>query len=127
MKSSPRLPPIRRVLAENSLDIHHLADLVAGKHDKGATKAELQEAYRNGYRDGRDDDDRFNDRDDDDGDDLSWYEVARFCYARIAQLNDKEAEFIRNMYRLTTSGRTPSEKQGRWLDDVYFRLSRKRK
>lgn len=106
---------IKRVLKENNLDIHALADMVTGNGEKGATKAELQDAYRAGFRDG-------SRADDDDDDTLSWREVAKFCLARARRLKPHEHDFVEQMVGWTARGRQPSEKQARWLDYLYARL-----
>jgi hypothetical protein len=110
---------IKRVLKENDLDFHTLADMVAGGCDQGATNAALQDMYQDGYRAGYRDAGRAADGGDDT---LSWREVARFCLARSAWLKAHERDFVEQMVGWTARGREPSSKQARWLDYLYVRL-----
>ncbi len=59
-------------------------------------------------------------------DDLStWYELALWCQDEGAgHLSEKEADFIDNMVRMLRFGGEPSEKQAKWMRDIYARLSR---
>jgi hypothetical protein len=51
---------------------------------------------------------------------IVWGRMAMFCYARQAQMNARERQFIASM--LVWRGE-PSEKQRDWLIDLYSRLS----
>jgi hypothetical protein len=114
---------LKRALAANGLDLHDLADRLTRQNKSEPDVAALLQARREGFRQGY----RAAQEDFDTSDTLTWREVAEFCAARSDLLQPYEAKFVRQMEAWTARGRTPSEKQGRWLDLIYSRLNRTRR
>lgn len=53
-------------------------------------------------------------------------EMAEFCHARLGQLkDDKQRDFVRDMYRITVLRRTLSPKQLAWLSSIYIQIGGK--
>jgi hypothetical protein len=53
------------------------------------------------------------------GDATNWQRMAAFCREHLPKLNAKEVEFVRVM--LDRHGE-PSEKQAKWLTDIFVRV-----
>src|SRR5262249_2425438 len=98
------------------LDIHALADGIG--QPSGLSKAEMQkisvenelgdQMFRNANLD----------------EEPSWYEIAVECAARPDRLRDeREKTFVRDMTRRLVRGGEPTEKQRKWLRDIYARVA----
>ena len=55
----------------------------------------------------------------------SWHEIALWCQQRNERLREKEREFVSDMASRTV-WRDPTEKQGKWLKSIFYRLGGKR-
>jgi hypothetical protein len=111
---------VRALKAEN-LDIHALADNVNG--EKRFSEQDAAEIYLRGLEEGRRQADRDGGFHNVDG--PSWHEIALECHAHSAALrNPAEKGFVADMVRRTVHGGQPTEKQAKWLRDIYTRIRR---
>jgi hypothetical protein len=113
---------ITRTLKGADLDIHTLADRIGG-----ISKADMKRLYDAGYDAGM----RATENNQHGNIDFhnidgtpAWHEIARFCQRRADRLREKEREFVNDMTARTV-WREPSEKQGKWLKSIYYRLGGK--
>ena len=113
---------IIRTLAAAQLDIHALADAVGRSNAKTYTREEVVEIYRRGIADGRRKAEAESALMFRSVDEPSWSDIARECAARPKLLHDdREREFVDHMVRRLVHGGEPSEKQAKWLRDIYAR------
>lgn len=52
-----------------------------------------------------------------------WRAMAEFLASREELLSPKEADFIANMRRLIRRGGTPTDRQRKWLHDIYAKIT----
>jgi hypothetical protein len=114
---------IKRTLQSSGSDIHEFAERLKGKQ-RSLSEAEMNKIYKAGYQDGKDAgavDRGFNNAG------PSWHEMATFCaeHHLAGALSERERQFINDMVRWC-SRREPSEKQGKWLHSIYYKLGRGR-
>ena len=108
---------ILRTLEGAGADIHELAERVEGRK---LSQAEMQRIYDKAYRDGRADAGFGS------VDPPSFYEMAcEIKHKANGRLREKEHEFVADMVRWCAR-REPSEKQAKWLHDIYCRIGRHR-
>lgn len=106
---------IQRTLKKHECDLHDLAALAAGgsgggqKSNANGNGSERRQQRRKTTSDMPEDHD-------------DWMEVATFCCDRAGSLRSREAEFVEGMIDNLQQWGTPTEKQGRWLWDIYCRL-----
>jgi hypothetical protein len=117
---------MKRTLTDRGMDFHALADLVA---NGSGGKAALADAYKNGLRDGIKAARECGVADGGGVDDeiAAWCELAKACLSRRRRLSEKEITFVEQMVRWTSLGRTPSYKQGTWLNSLYQRCKTREK
>ena len=112
---------IGRTLNGEKLTIHDLAERLAAGGAK-FTESDAEEIYRRGKADGR------READHDTGfrsvDEPTWNEIARACEAASGKLNERERKFVSDMVARTVRGGDPTEKQAKWLRDIYARVRR---
>jgi hypothetical protein len=102
-------------------DFHELAARVKGVK---LSEAEMQKIYNAGVRDGKDAATAGQGFGDVEG--PSYYQMAQFCAEHDdGRLTSKERGFVDDMVRWCAR-REPTEKQGKWLHVLYFRLGRRR-
>lgn len=53
-------------------------------------------------------------------DDADWYTAVSFC-VNFGVFTDKEYDFVHDMHRRIYAGETPTDRQGKWLGDLYWR------
>jgi hypothetical protein len=54
----------------------------------------------------------------------SWHEIATECATHFGRLrNEREWQFIRDMKRRFVHGGEPTEKQRKWLRDIYAQVA----
>ena len=94
---------IKRTLRSEGLDIHALAEGIEEPNGGALTEAEIRKL------DGT----------------PSWHEIALWCQQRNERLREKEREFVSDMASRTV-WRDPTEKQGKWLKSIFYRLGGKR-
>jgi hypothetical protein len=118
---------IRRTLHSEKLDIHVLADGITGANghngrDRKYTEEDMVAAYRSGRDDGRKEAERNG------GfysvDEPGWHQIARECQKHVDQLRDREREFVEDMVCRTVHGGELTEKQAKWLRDIWTRMRR---
>jgi hypothetical protein len=115
---------IIRLLKSVGADIHTLAERL---EKPGLTKAEMQKLYDAGYDNGvRAVENRQHGGIDFRNVDGSpkWHEIARYCEQHGDQLRPQERSFINDMAAQTV-WREPTEKQGKWLRSIFYRLGRR--
>jgi hypothetical protein len=118
---------IVRLLTKNGADIHALADHIEHTNGKRILEDDMQRIFRAGYEKGvHDAEERLHD--DDGFRDLnglpSWHRMARFCQRHSDHLRANERKFVNDMAARTT-WREPTDKQGKWLQSIYFKLGGK--
>jgi hypothetical protein len=111
---------LRRTLQSAGSDLHALADKIERPAD--LTEADMKRLFQAGYaaglaacREARYGGDEFRSVDAD------WHEVARYCYRKRAQLNEREAQFVESVSSQLV-WREPTEKQRKWLQSIFLRL-----
>jgi hypothetical protein len=118
---------IMRTLQAEKLDIHALADGITGSrngssHSRKYTEEDMRTAYRSGRDDGRKEAERNG------GfysvDEPGWHQIARECQKHVDQLRDREREFVEDMVCRTVHGGELTEKQAKWLRDIWTRMRR---
>jgi hypothetical protein len=112
---------IVRTLSSASLDMHALADRIGMPNRPN--EAEARKIYRAGFMDG-----------------LAtagirtatcsndpppWHEMAVWCQQQSDRLLGREREFVDQMAARTVY-HEPTEKQGKWLKSIFYRLGGKR-
>jgi hypothetical protein len=58
-----------------------------------------------------------------DDEDADWDDIIDFCWDRSDRLSGKEIDFVHSM---RSWGGEPTEKQAKWLRDIFRRLARRR-
>jgi hypothetical protein len=112
---------ILRTLAQESADIHELAERVEGRK---LSQAEMQRIYDAAYRDGKDAA-AVNAGFSNVGV-PSFYAMAfEIKHKADGRLSPKEQGFVDDMVRWCAR-REPSEKQAQWLHAIYCRIGRRR-
>jgi hypothetical protein len=118
---------IRRTLQTEKLDIHALADGLTGVNghndsERKYTEQDMRLAYASGRDDGRKEAERnggFHSVDE-----ASWHQIACECQKHVDQLRDREKEFVGDMVRRTVHGGELTERQAKWLRDIWTRIRR---
>jgi hypothetical protein len=119
---------MQRTLKAAGADIHALADRVEKSNDK-LSDADMKVLYETGFADGRRATENAQQRS---GDFYNvdstppWHEMATWCQQQKDRLRDKEREFIDDMASRTV-WREPTEKQGKWLLSIFYKLGGKRR
>ena len=118
---------INRTLHGENLDIHALADGLTGANGHPGselkyTEEDMQTAYLSGRDDGRREAERNG------GfysvDEPTWHEIACECRVHINRLRDREREFVEDMVCRTVHGGKLTERQAKWLRDIWSRVRR---
>jgi hypothetical protein len=108
-----------RTLRANGSDIHTLADSIgSGK----LSEADMQRLYGAGYDDGKRAAERQQPARFYSVDEPTWHEIAVECAEHRRLRGDREQEFVADMVRRTVHGGIPTEKQAKWLRDIYARI-----
>jgi hypothetical protein len=112
---------IRRTLHGAGHNFHVLAEAVE-KANGSLSEGEMRKLYEAGFEDGR----RAAENSQpvafcsvDDASD--WHEMALWCQQHSGRLGPNEVEFVNDMASRTV-WRNPTEKQGKWLRSIYYRL-----
>jgi len=119
---------IKRSLRSEGLDIHELAKAIEEPNGGTLTEAEMRKLYDAGYDAGlRAAEDKHHGAADFANVDAtpSWHEIALWCQQRDERLREKEREFVSDMASRTV-WREPTEKQGKWLKSIFYRLGGRR-
>jgi hypothetical protein len=115
---------IGRTLDAAGLDIHALAAGIG----KTFSEQEAIEIYQRGVDDGRREAENARHASVDfhniDGT-PDWHEMATWCAEHGARLQSRERDFVDQMASQTV-WRDPTEKQGKWLKSIFYRLGGKR-
>ena len=113
---------ITRTLRGVNLDIHALAERVGG-----ISESDMKRLYDAGYDAGA----RAAETNQHGSGDFhnidgtpSWHDIARYCQRNADRLRENERKFV-NDVTARTVWREPSEKQGKWLKSIYYRLGGK--
>jgi hypothetical protein len=115
-----------RTLESAGADIHALAAIV--EHGGELNEAEMKKLYDAGYHQGlRVAENKFHGSEDFRNIDglPSWHEMALWCQRHSDRLREQERKFVDDVAALTV-WREPSEKQGKWLKSIYYKLGGKR-
>lgn len=98
---------IKRLLSKNDCDFHDLAKSigVASKYRSGGQKHTSKHNY-NDVRGGGPD----------------WSMVAAFCVSNIDRLGERESDFVVSVSDSIEDWGSPTEKQAKWLRDIFLRL-----
>jgi hypothetical protein len=119
---------IGRLLRNEGLDIHALAEGIEKPNGGVLTEAEMKKLYNAGYDAGlcaaENKHHGPNDFANVDGTPC-WHEIALFCQQHGDHLRDKEREFINDMASRTVWCE-PTEKQAKWLKSIFYRLGGRR-
>jgi hypothetical protein len=117
-----------RTLNAVGADIHALAEQIEKPNGTGLSEDDMKRLYDAGFVDGRRAAENaahgpgdFHNTDGTPG----WHETAVWCQQHSARLREKEKEFVDDMAARTV-WREPSERQGKWLLSIYYRLGGKR-
>lgn len=122
-----------RLLANENLDIHWLADRVVAPTNGAAdaetvTREDLRRVFEDGCAEGirRAENKRYGNASFVDEDGMpNWSEIAMFCQRNIDRIRKpSEQEFINDMAGKTQWGE-PTERQATWLRDIFLRLGGK--
>jgi hypothetical protein len=119
---------IKRTLRSEGLDIHELAKGIEEPNGGTLTEAEMRKLYDAGYDAGlRAAEEKHHGAADFANVDgtPSWHEIALWCQQRNERLREKEREFVSDMASRAV-WRDPTEKQGKWLKSIFYRLGGKR-
>jgi hypothetical protein len=112
---------LRRTLSSAGTDLHALADAIGG--GKKFSEADAAEIYLRGLEEGRRQAARnggFHSVGE-----PTWHEIALECQKRNDVLRGPaEREFVSDMVRRTVHGGRLTEKQEKWLRDIYARVGR---
>src|SRR5262249_8297868 len=115
---------IGRLLRNQGLDIHALAEGIDNPNGSGFSEAEMKKLYDAGYDAGlRAAEEKHHGSADFANVDgtPSWHEIALFCQRHKDRLRDKEREFVNDMASRTVWCE-PTEKQAKWLRSIFYRL-----
>jgi hypothetical protein len=118
---------IIRTLHAGKLDIHVLADGLTGANGhNGSNRKYTEEDMRTAYESGRDDGRKEAKRNDGfhSVDEPTWHQIALECRARVDQLRDREREFVNDMVCRTVHCGELTEKQAKWLRDIWTKVRR---
>jgi hypothetical protein len=119
---------MQRTLRSAGADIHTLANRVEKPNGSELSEEDMKRLYNAGYEDGRRaaENAQYGPGDFHNIDGTPcWHELAVECQQRSARLRDKEKEFVDDMAARTV-WREPTERQGKWLLSIYYRLGGKR-
>jgi hypothetical protein len=119
---------IKRTLHSEGLDIHTLAEGIEEPNRGALTEAEMRKLYDAGYDAGlRAAEDKHHGAADFANVDgtPSWHEIALWCQRHSSRLRAKEQEFVNDMASRTV-WREPTERQGKWLRSIFYRLGGRR-
>jgi hypothetical protein len=105
---------LMRTLRENGPDIYDLAQVIEGG-DKKFSESEALEIYQQAFAHGQRSV-QTNPRA------PSWLEIVEHCYDAFDRLSERDQSFIRSIRPRIRLGGEPSEKQAKWLKDVYRRV-----
>jgi hypothetical protein len=109
---------IRRTLDAEKLDLHALADGIDGS-GKGS-QADYAIAWNAGYSAGKE----AAEREAPHRDQPSWHDIACECREHADELGAREQQFVHDMCRRTVRGGALTEKQAKWLRDIYVKVGR---
>lgn len=115
---------LNRTLENAGLDIHALADHVTNNR---LPETEVRKIYDRGFAEGRKAEQQQRQVQVVNGfdDEPSWHAIACECQAKPQRLRgERELEFVADMVRRTVLGGELSEKQEKWLRDIYVRVRR---
>jgi hypothetical protein len=121
---------IGRLLKSARLDFHTLADRIG--QPNGLSEAEMRKLYDAGHKDGYAAGRRAAEKEYSGrmfhsvnfDEEPSWHEIACECAARPDRLRDeRERKFVHDMTRRLVHGGEPTEKQRKWLRDIYARVT----
>jgi hypothetical protein len=117
---------ITRTLKAEGLDLHSLAEAIeASAGEKKFSEADALEIYQRGVAEGRAAaavERGFRNVGEDDQ--PTWREIACECEMHLGKLREREREFVQDMVRRTVHGGGLTEKQQKWLRDIYARVRR---
>jgi hypothetical protein len=113
---------IRRTLESERLDIHTLARAVESPTET-FSEDDAKKIYRRAFQAGRDAAEAERGfRSIDEFDQPTWHEIAHECASHPEKLRAREHEFVDDMIRRTIHGGELTEKQEKWLRDIYVRI-----
>jgi hypothetical protein len=117
---------LRRTLHGAGADLHDLAESIEGTaNGKKFTEEDAQKIYQAGVEDGRREAEANTGFHSVDDDGPPWHAIAQECAERLDRMRDeRERQFVQDMVRRTVRGGTPTEKQAKWLRDIYTRVRR---
>jgi hypothetical protein len=115
---------IVRTLKKSGADIHTLADRIEHANGGKLSEAEMKKLYDAGYDAGvRAAENKQHgavDFHNVDGT-PAWNEIALFCQHQQDRLRTNELQFVNDMAERTV-WREPTERQGKWLRSIFYRL-----
>jgi hypothetical protein len=111
---------IMRTLKKAGADIHVLADRIEHANGGKLTEAEMKKIYDAGVRDTENKQHGSGDFHNADGT-PEWNAIALFCQRHQDRLWANELRFINDMAERTV-WREPTERQGKWLRSIFYRL-----
>jgi hypothetical protein len=113
---------IVRTLRGVNLDIHSLAEQIGG-----FSEADMKRLYAAGYDAGARAAENRHQGDFHNIDGTpSWHEMATWCQQHSGRLGTREQEFV-NQMAARTVWHEPTERQGKWLLSIFYRLGGKRR
>jgi hypothetical protein len=115
---------IGRLLRNEGLDIHALAEGIENPNGNALNEAEMKKLYDAGYDAGvRAAENKHHGAGDFANVDgtPSWHAIALFCQRQDDRLREKEREFVHDMAARTVWCE-PTEKQAKWLKSIFYRL-----
>jgi hypothetical protein len=107
---------LMRTLREAGLDVHDLAAAVESADAKMFSEAQAHEIYQRAFDDGKRSVQKPT------YSPPTWREIAEDCLDAIDQLRERDADFVRSVLLRIRIGEEPSEKQAKWLKDIYRRI-----
>jgi len=129
-----------QLLARAGLDIHALAERIAGESSEPAKQSlnasQMQRiydaAYQKGFVDGSEHGrksvivagpsiGRFNSSVDSGVNGYSWQEIAQYCAAKKHLFHGRDFDFIESIAEQLEYRSTPSPAQAKWLKDLFMR------
>jgi len=118
---------LQRTLQGAGADWHDLAENIGKVNGAKFTEEDAKEIYAAGVQDGRSAAEAergvgFHNVDDEGP---PWHAIAQECAQHLDQLRDeRERQFVQDMVRRTVHRGRLSEKQAKWLRDIYTRVRR---
>jgi hypothetical protein len=114
---------IKRTLESERLDLHALAETIESANGvRKFSEAEALEIFQRGVRKGRDEAEAEHGFHDVERREPDWHDIACTCAASPQRLRPNECEFVEDMVRRTVHGGDLSEKQEKWLRDIFVRV-----